>query len=75
MSEEQKAEGEEMDIDEMSVSELCEEIAEAPAYDAEIGLTAEQMGRAYERLRLVAVELVGWMKAYQGEDEGEGGRE
>lgn len=62
MSREQRVESREQRAEsgEMSVSALCDEITQAPAYDEEIGLTAERLGRAYERLRTVAVELAEW---------------
>jgi hypothetical protein len=52
-------------VETLSVAELCDEIREAPAYDAEVGLTREQLGSAYERLRLLAVELAVWVLGEQ----------
>lgn len=49
-------------VQRMSVREMCDEIREAPAYDAEAGITREQLAKAYERLRRVSVELVEWLE-------------
>jgi hypothetical protein len=61
MRRELRAEGKEADLKKMSVAELCGEICEAPAYDAKAGITRQQLANAYERLRLVAVELAEWV--------------
>ena len=54
-------------VETLSVAELCDEIREAPAYDAEVGITHEQLVNAYERLRLVAQELVEWIEGTDGD--------
>lgn len=49
-------------LETLSVFELCEEIREAPAYDAAAGVSMRTLVAAYERLRCVAVELAGWIE-------------
>jgi hypothetical protein len=63
------------EIEQMSVLELCDEIRDAPAYDAEVGLTREQLGSAYERLRLLAVELAEWVMGEQAGSLGHDGEQ
>jgi hypothetical protein len=52
----------------LSVAEMCDEIREAPAYDAAAGVSMRTLATAYEEMRCVAVELVGWI---EGDDDSE----
>lgn len=54
-------------VETLSVAEMCDEIREAPAYDEGAGITHEQLVNAYERQRLVALELVEWIEGTEGD--------